>query len=160
MSAAHVAAILAAGWRPCDRKSMHRVLPYLYQGDYLAANDQPLLEALGITYTVSLEPRLNFAGNKHILRFHVEDDPSQDLRPYFDRAYHFIEQARTRREGVLVHCAAGVSRASTFVLYYLMRRFGVSLAAALQHLIDARPCARPNAGFLQQLLEQEAHLRQ
>lgn len=38
-----------------------------------------------------------------------------------EKAYVFISNAINNKKIVLVHCAAGISRSTTLVLYYLMK---------------------------------------
>ena len=52
---------------------------------------------------------------------------------------------------VLVHCAAGVSRSSATVIYYLMTREYMSYDTALKRVRDVRHIAWPNEGFEYQL---------
>ncbi|KAK6034874.1 dual specificity phosphatase, catalytic domain protein [Cooperia oncophora] len=59
---------------------------------------------------------------------------------------------------VLVHCNAGISRAATFVISYLMVYHGMSLELALETVKKARPKVRPNMGFMKQLKSFEESL--
>lgn len=52
---------------------------------------------------------------------------------------------------VLVHCIAGISRASTIVLAYLLAVTQLELRVLMAALRQARSEANPNAGFLEQL---------
>ena len=54
---------------------------------------------------------------------------------------------------MLVHCYAGQSRSVAFVLAYLLAAQGMSFARAWDAVKLARPCARPNAGFMRQLAD-------
>jgi len=60
---------------------------------------------------------------------------------------------------VLVHCAAGISRCSVILISYLMQKYGWSYEECLQKLQGARPCCRPNMGFIKQLQEYEKQLK-
>ena len=52
------------------------------------------------------------------------------ILPFFDIAFQFIDEGR--KEGcVLVHCNAGISRASTFVIGYLMKTEGKNVPGSL-----------------------------
>ena len=52
---------------------------------------------------------------------------------------------------VLVHCNAGVSRAPSIVIGYLMLREGLPFEDAYGQVKVARPSVCPNPGFYQQL---------
>lgn len=52
---------------------------------------------------------------------------------------------------VLVHCQAGISRSSTIVTAYLMRRNGISREEAFEMVRRVRGHVKPNAGFWDQL---------
>lgn len=54
---------------------------------------------------------------------------------------------------------AGISRSSTAVIAYLMHNFEMTLSNALQLVREARPAAKPNEGFLNQLRDYEQKLR-
>jgi len=68
----------------------------------------------------------------------------------------FVFSAKNLDKGknnrVLVHCNLGRSRSSTVVLGYLMEILNWSLQDASDWLKDCRPVAKPNIGFLNQLM--------
>ena len=66
-------------------------------------------------------------------------------------SYQFIKECIERGENVLVHCAAGKSRSATVVIYYLMKRFGMSFDEAYRHVQDIRPEIGLNRGFVEML---------
>jgi protein-tyrosine phosphatase len=53
-----------------------------------------------------------------------------------------------KKGAVLVHCAAGVSRSASVVIYYIMRHFRWSFAKALAHVKAKRSVICPNDGFM------------
>jgi len=55
---------------------------------------------------------------KHF-RILISDDPSENIKCFFDSAYKFISE-HIKKHNVLVHCKAGVSRSATIVASYLM----------------------------------------
>ena len=80
----------------------------------------------------------------------AEDQPWFDLSQFFDETFYFIEKGR-KKGGVLVHCMAGISRSSTIVAAYLMRKNGYTKSQAIYILQSRRKQVNPNQGFLKQL---------
>jgi len=90
----------------------------------------------------------------------VQDIPAEDLLQHFDSCTKFIHTNISRPGGrVLVHCQEGVSRSVTIVTAYLMRYHHLSLYQALACVLDARPLAGPNEGFIEQLVMYSGHLQ-
>jgi len=96
-------------------------------------------------------------------RFPIKDVPSQPLRDLFPQTNAFIYDAvHVHKKGVLVHCAAGVSRSAAVILAYLMRHEGMTLREAFLFLRQKRPIVAPNDGFWKELgmYEEELHGKQ
>eukprot|EP00928_Gymnodinium_smaydae_P070228 TRINITY_DN54119_c0_g1_i1.p1 TRINITY_DN54119_c0_g1~~TRINITY_DN54119_c0_g1_i1.p1 ORF type:complete len:299 (+),score=56.41 TRINITY_DN54119_c0_g1_i1:87-983(+) len=87
----------------------------------------------------------------------AEDSPDCNLSEHFERIAAFIEEGR-RKGGVVVHCAAGISRASTSVMCYLMLKEHWTLEAAFRKVFAVRNIIHPNGGFWRQLRDLEASL--
>ena len=52
----------------------------------------------------------------------------------------------------MVHCSAGVSRSASLVIYWMMRKYRMTLMAAYRALKTSRGCIAPNFTFWQQLV--------
>lgn len=66
---------------------------------------------------------------KDIVRYYaidIFDHEGEVVGHLFAPTTKFIRQALEQGEGVLVHCFAGISRSSTFVIAYLMRYHGMT----------------------------------
>jgi len=88
-----------------------------------------------------------------------DDDQALHLIEHFKAANTFIENARVGG-GVVIHCAAGISRSTTITLAYLMmRENGLSLLDAFEQVYRARRVIWPNNGFMSKLIELDASLR-
>ena len=61
------------------------------------------------------------------MRVQVDDVPSANLAPYFDKVANKMNEVISRGGRVLVHCMAGVSRSSTLCIAYLMKYKGECL---------------------------------
>jgi predicted protein tyrosine phosphatase len=70
---------------------------------------------------------------------------AQSIPPGFlRRGVDFIAAEQAAGRGVLVMCAAGISRSPTFVLAYLVEKKGCDLREAFQRVRAARPIAAPH----------------
>jgi protein-tyrosine phosphatase len=83
-------------------------------------------------------------------------------RECFEKACAFIDEAVSSHSPefpvvVYVHCAGGVSRSASIVLWYLVKN-GTPLVQAWQQLKDLREVIGPNAGFFNLLLDFEKEL--
>jgi hypothetical protein len=128
----------------------------LYMGDIDALTDVEFMKEVGAVISVVDGFPADFwktmiGPNRAHLLIPVMDLPYVNLRPHFKPSYAFIESHLSQGHNVYVHCMAGISRSSTIVLYWLMRKFQMNLLEALTFLKQQRPIIRPNDGFLLQL---------
>lgn len=72
-------------------------------------------------------------------------------KPMIEIAYHFIDNAVTSNQNVLIHCIAGVSRSVSIVVYYLMKKYHISYRDAIKIIKKKRPISNPNISFIKQL---------
>ncbi|KAG9017342.1 hypothetical protein FRB93_007456 [Tulasnella sp. JGI-2019a] len=92
-------------------------------------------------------------------RLFLTDSPNADLNKILDQAIAIIDNVANANGIVLVHCSAGISRSPSVITGYLMKVKGMTLRSALGLVIQARPAASPNSGFLHclQKLDEELH---
>lgn len=128
-----------------------------------AARNLKALQKAGITHVVNASPAVPCFFREHgtfeYLAVDLYDDPSADLLVHVDRVNEFIDSARKAGGGVLVHCYAGQSRSAALLMAYLMAEgAGRDMVSAWGAVRKARPCAKPNAGFLRQLAQYAGEL--
>jgi hypothetical protein len=75
------------------------------------------------------------------------DEEHDEIVRRFDAAAAQIDNWLRSGKRVLVHCFAGVSRAVTAVVWYLVRYHGLSWDQALQRVRAHRTVANPNIRF-------------
>ncbi|XP_074292189.1 dual specificity protein phosphatase 1-like isoform X2 [Silene latifolia] len=133
----------------------------LFLGSLGAANNKSGLKRLNVTHVLTVAASL---APPHPSDFtykviEVADREETNLAQYFDECIDFIDEAKRSGGGVLVHCFVGRSRSVTVILAYLLKKRGMMLSEALQHVRRKRPQASPNAGFIKQLQNYEQSLR-
>lgn len=137
-----------------------QVYENLIFGSQDVAADRSLLMEHGVTHVLNLASGVpNFYPNEFIYQnWDLLDVPEAPLLgEHLTEACAFIDSGRSSG-CVLVHCNAGVSRSAAVVVAYLMRSHGWSYSAAFEFVRHKRPRARPNRGFVQQLMVLEKQL--
>ena len=140
-----------------------------YLGNAEAAAARAGLEAHGITHVVSAAVTDGIGAvfpDAFIYELvELPDDSAAPLRPCLARTSSFIAAALGAGQSVFVHCKVGTSRSVSLVLHFLMEHRGMSLRAALLHVMAQRsvnphaPYTHPNRGFMKTLIEEEARMR-
>ncbi|CAF1063816.1 unnamed protein product [Rotaria magnacalcarata] len=136
---------------------------FLYHGDLAHAIDINLLVDLNIKNIINLcdcqlDEQIEAIFNLLWIQ-NLEDDFHGNINKYFDQTNQFLFECKEKNEKVLVHCQAGISRSSSIVLAYLIRYNNLSLEKAYEYLLEKRPIAAPNCGFLIQLIRYEKEIK-
>jgi protein-tyrosine phosphatase len=97
------------------------------------------------------------------MRVSIHDHPDEPIEDYFEEVADFIHYHRTTNGvNVLVHCAAGVSRSVSFIVYYMLKYVASeyrSVKDALAKVRENRPWVKPNKGFKKKLKEAAEKLK-
>uniref|UniRef100_A0A131Y044 protein-tyrosine-phosphatase n=1 Tax=Ixodes ricinus TaxID=34613 RepID=A0A131Y044_IXORI len=135
-----------------------QIVPFLFLGNEENSTDLEALERNNIRYVLNVTHNLanTFEGHGFkYMKIPIEDHWSQNLASFFPQAIAFIDEARQKRVGVLVHCLAGVSRSVTVTLAYLMQKQKLPLNDAYDLVKKRKANIAPNFNFLGQLLDFE-----
>lgn len=79
------------------------------------------------------------------------DLPETDLKQIIIDCNKIIRLSIERGENILVHCNAGVSRSVSVIIGYLIIENKKTYDEAYDLVKSARPCVKPNDGFVRQL---------
>jgi len=147
--------------------SIDKIAPGFYICGVDALRDVERLKELGITHILNAASMELYAAREGLGRLEklftvkaleCRDSEDCNLSVHFRDLADFIEKGR-QEGGVVVHCAAGISRASTSACAYLMIKEHLSLEAALHKVHSVRKVVHPNDGFWRQLRDLEAVLQ-
>ncbi|KAM8852648.1 dual specificity protein phosphatase 19-like isoform 1-T2 [Synchiropus picturatus] len=129
------------------------VRPFLLLASQDAAHDVDALQKYKVSHILNVACGVsNLFPDQFVYKtLQILDLPETDITCHLEECSLFIDQAQEQGGVVLVHCNAGVSRSSSIVIGYLMLREGLSFDDAYAQVKRARPAARPNPGFYQQL---------
>lgn len=138
-----------------------RILPWLYLGSYRNASDKTDLKRLGINYVLNCAIECFSHYNKEIRYKHLKlnDLPTFNILPFLDRAVEFLQEAKDSGGSVLVHCQMGISRSTSCVMAYLIKKMNYDTLGALEFIRKKRKIVCPNYGFLEQLLTYENQVK-
>lgn len=118
-------------------------------GNEYSARNNDYLRGEGITHVVSAIGTIGI----HLpwIRYHVfeVEDGNVPMEEYWKNAYRFIDEALEAdpQNKVFIHCAAGVSRSSSTLIYYLIRKFRMPYGEAYSLVKAARHVIQPNKRF-------------
>jgi len=128
----------------------------IFIGNYNGACSLKLCRENNINAIVNLSFKL-LTKHPHIVyhEFPIGDLPSEDILSLFNRTYNIIEGHLQAGNNVLVNCNMGVSRSTTIVLAYIIKKTRMDLASALALCRRHRACCNPNHGFIKQLKKYE-----
>ncbi|KAK4101959.1 hypothetical protein N658DRAFT_485807 [Parathielavia hyrcaniae] len=148
-----------------------RVLPYMYLGNLVHANNPDLLRALGIGQMLSVGETAMWrdgeleawGGEDNVCVVQgVQDNGIDTLAGEFERCLRFIDRGRAAGTATLVHCRVGVSRSATICIAEVMRSLGMSFPRAYCFVRARRlnVIIQPHLRFAYELLKWEEHLQQ
>lgn len=137
-----------------EREPPDEIVPRLFLGSLNSASSLDMLKALQIKHILvcgsflpifHTHPEENWPIRYH--RLPLADSVDEDIVRYLTSGCQFIDDCISRGEGILVHCAAGVSRSASVVLAWLMKNKGYSYDEAFIFVRRKRSCINPNSRF-------------
>lgn len=142
-----------------EKQIISHVTNGLYLGNIFSLNPQILnkYQIDGIVTVINSDVAIKYPHGINVMRINLDDSVHEDISPWMESCYHFIDSHRARKKNVLVHCHAGRSRSATMVLYYLMNKFNVPLNQAYSFLQNCRPIIGPNPEFMRVLKNHSTH---
>jgi len=128
-------------------------------GSQDVASDKQILEKYGVTHILNLSKycQNHFSGSITYRNVQCDDYIHVKVCPMFPDSFKFIDEGRAKG-CVFIHCSAGVSRAATFTIAYLMKTEGMPFNEAFDYVKSKRPRICPNEGFMAQLKQYDQEL--
>eukprot|EP00826_Nyctotherus_ovalis_P021761 TRINITY_DN1708_c0_g1_i17.p1 TRINITY_DN1708_c0_g1~~TRINITY_DN1708_c0_g1_i17.p1 ORF type:complete len:159 (-),score=40.40 TRINITY_DN1708_c0_g1_i17:146-622(-) len=141
--------------------NFHEIMPNLYIGNASDAKNKDLLKKSGIEGIVIAAKEIYPAYPSEFTykRFNIADTCTENIKMYFNESNTFVKKFLSQGKGVLIHCAAGVSRSATLMLAYVMAVKKMKFKEALVFMQKKHPVTCPNEGFRSQLTLFEKDLK-
>ncbi|CAE1232866.1 unnamed protein product [Acanthosepion pharaonis] len=136
------------------------IRPGLILGSQDVAQSLETLEKYSVTHVLNVATGVeNLYPDKFTYKsIKLYDLPDSNITVVFDEAFKFIDEGR-KSGCVLVHCNAGISRAASIIIGYLMKTEKMSFSDGFWYVKGKRPVIHPNAGFVDQLRDYEYFLK-
>jgi hypothetical protein len=137
---------------------MSLITPHLYLGDANNSRDFNFLMSKNITLIVNCAKEINnfYSGRFKYLNLGLDDVPSQNIVESLRMASDTILQHMKKGGITFVHCAAGISRSSSVVIYTIMRLHDWDYEKTFKYVKSMHERTNPNPGFVEQLIKMQA----
>ena len=131
---------------------MNYIIDNIYLGDMDAAADEEYLKSYNISTVVNCAEELvsNYTDLK-FMELKLFDYTLDQIFPRFEVAYKYIK--KHSENNILIHCAAGMSRSASLVIFYIMKEKKWDYDTCLNYTRERRPIVSPNEGFEEQFKE-------
>lgn len=120
----------------------------VFVGGAAAGKDVALLEEKGIHQVVSVMKHVFLEDDEGVVSVHVPLVDGVNAYEDFREAVDVTGWFSTRPGGVLVHCAAGVSRSVAVAAAVYAGKNSMSVREAVSHVKDVHPAAAPEPALL------------
>lgn len=133
---------------------INRVTKNIYIGDHNAASNLNILINNKITHIINCAKEVENYFKSEInytnLNFHDSNEPVlKGAQVAYDKIDFILKENPKAR--ILVHCHMGISRSSSVILYYLMKKYGYDYDKSFRALKNLRPMVQPNIYYEKQL---------
>lgn len=139
---------------------MNRIIGNVYLGDYMSAlsiENLPPYEKERWAIVSVLRDCPKFHKVKQFI-INIDDHSNVNIIKYFEMTYGFIQSSLDEGKNVLIHCAMGISRSTTILCAFIMKKYKKNCHDALEIIKRSRPIVSPNMGFREQLLKYQTIL--
>jgi hypothetical protein len=122
---------------------MNEILPHLYLGDIEASQDFEAINEHKIKHIISILSQKEFLvpTKSHLLINLNDGEPFPE--DALNQGVNFIKNALKNKEGILVHCMAGISRSTTLISAYFMKELKFTPDYAIKFLQEKREIIDP-----------------
>lgn len=129
------------------------IIDNIWVGSAFNAADDKWLMANNIKVVINVTKCIGnyFPSYFTYYQYPVEDLNGESISNYFNNFYRTVVMHRDRGERMLVHCYAGRSRSASLVLYYILKRYGMTMNEALVYLAEKRPQININMSFIRDI---------
>lgn len=134
---------------------MSYITPHLYLGDANHAQNFDFLKKKNIKLIINCAKEIPdyYPDKFKYIRLDWDDTLNQRIIKELDKIADIIGLAIRKGQVVYVHCAAGISRSATVVIYTLMKLHNWDFNRSYLFVKEFRPVIKPNPNFVEQIMK-------
>jgi protein-tyrosine phosphatase len=120
-------------------------------GSYLIAQNRKVLKDLNIKNILNVSDDCDncFENELKYLQINIKDSLNTNISEHFEKSYNFIDKCKGN---ILVHCYQGISRSSSIIIFYLMKKFNWDYEESYKYVKESRNIISPNKNFEIQII--------
>lgn len=141
---------------------MNQIINHLYIGSFEDAKNSKQLYDNNIRHVINVAEECDhtkFCNNINYEKYpiieyfkSVKEDDVYDLNyANLEKIYKILDKYIEKEENILIHCAHGMSRSVSFVVYYLMKKYHMDAEESLKFVRTKRPIAYPCHDYVKYL---------
>lgn len=115
---------------------------------YLPYRDNILQDLWQVSNSIEM---IKYSGDVVGISNNLQTVQKYHKMPMIEVAYDFINKAIEEKKNILVHCQMGISRSSSAIIYYYMKKTNIGYTDAEQYVKSKRSIVNPNPSFKTQL---------
>lgn len=146
---------------------MNNIINNLYIGAFEDARDKTQLENNQIAHIINVAEECDhtkYAKGISYEKFDIieyfkkvkDTDPHDLNHDNLERVYVLLDKYISSGENVLIHCAHGMSRSVSCVIYYLRKKYDMDTKEALLFIRSKRSIAYPCSDYIRYLARYDA----
>jgi protein-tyrosine phosphatase len=129
-----------------------KIMNNIYLGNLSAAVSQEYIKENDINHIISaVTGAYPIHENVTYTCLDLLDESFFEINKVFNETNNVIEEKLRNNKNILIHCICGVSRSTTILCAYFIKKYNITPNEALKMIKDKRPIVNPNPGFMKQL---------
>jgi len=139
----------------------NEIIPNLFLGSSFNAYNKNEINKKQINVILNITDEIsNFYETENTLtyyKFPIKDNNKDDISSILNETYNIIEHHLSIGDKILIHCYMGASRSASVVIYYIMKKYGLSYETTLRLLKTKRPVVNLTEKFQSTLKQKRLH---
>lgn len=152
-----------ARYKPIKHKIFYYIVPFknptfidtnLYLGSAFNAASSAIINQFNIKYIINVTDNIPNYFNITYVNVPIKDNNIDKIDDYLDYTYYKISKFQKKNDGnILVHCVFGASRSVTVIMYYLIKKYGLSIDNAFKFVKQKRKLIHPTVTLLKSIIK-------